>query len=115
MKIFDPTKMNLEIVIRVSRKFLLLIFILYLFGNLCTGQVKVYDVFESGKLSDIWNTSRMVANSIEFQSEIVKKGKMAAKITVRTNDTFEAGKSISAPTERDELLVMDAKRPGCSR
>jgi len=96
--------MNLEIVIRVSRKFLLFISILCLFGNLCIGQVEAYDGFESGKLSNIWNTSRMEANSIEFQSEIVRKGKMAAKITVRTNDTFEAGKSTSAPTERDELL-----------
>ena len=73
-------------------------------GSLCYGQVSAYDGFESGNLSNIWNTSRMVANSIEFQSEIVRKGKMAAKITVRTNDTFEAGKSTSAPTERDELL-----------
>jgi hypothetical protein len=103
--------MNLEIVKRVSCKFLLFISILCLFGNLCIGQVKAYDGFESGKLSNICNTSRMEANSIEFQSEIVRKGKMAAKITVRTNDTFEAGKSASAPTERDELLQASPYAP----
>ena len=46
----------------------------------------------------------MDSKSLEIQSKIVRHGKRAAKITIRTNDTFEAGKSTSAPTERDELL-----------
>ena len=71
---------------------------------MCHCQISVYDGFESDKLSNIWNTSRMVPNSIVFQSEIVRQGKRAAKITLKTNDTFEAGKATSAPTERDELL-----------
>jgi hypothetical protein len=84
--------------------FILFLIVHVLSERISNGQASVYDGFESGKLSDIWNTSRMEPNSIEFQSEIVRKGKSAAKITVRTNDTFEAGNAQSAPTERDELL-----------
>jgi hypothetical protein len=75
-------------------------FILSIGGNKCNGQLSAYDGFESVKLSKIWNTSRMVPGSIEFQSEIVRHGKKAAKITLMTNDTFEPGKAASAPTER---------------
>ncbi len=68
------------------------------------GQMNAYDGFETRKLSKIWSTSRMVPRSFEIQSKFVRKGKRAAKITLKTNDTFEAGNAKSSPTERDELL-----------
>ena len=96
--------MNIETLNKNLYMKLLFIIFSSLFSMMCYGQINAYDGFESDKLSNIWNRSRMVPNSITFQSEIVRQGKRAAKIILRTNDTFEAGKATSAPTERDELL-----------
>jgi hypothetical protein len=41
------------------------------------------------KLSKILNTSRMDPHSFEIQSDIARKGKNAAKITLRTGDVVE--------------------------
>ena len=73
-------------------------------GISCQTRINVYDGFEAHKLSRIWDTDRMVPESFEIQSEVVHKGKSAAKITLRTGNIFEAGNGKSAPTERDELL-----------
>ncbi|MCX6239500.1 MAG: polysaccharide lyase [Bacteroidia bacterium] len=83
-----------------------LLVILLLSGISCKKQVNVYDGFEAPGLSKIWSTDRMVSNSFEIQSAIVRKGKSAAKITLRKGDTFEAGIGKSKSTERDELLEI---------
>ena len=78
--------------------------VLFLLSGLgCKSRINVYDDFEAHKLSRIWDTDRMVPQSFEIQSEIVRKGEKAAKITLRTGDIFEAAYGKSAPTERDEL------------
>jgi hypothetical protein len=66
-------------------------------------KVKVYDGFEQRKLSNLWRRTRFEEGSIKMQSKIVRKGKRAAKITVRKGDKFEAGGK-NSDTERDELL-----------
>lgn len=91
---------------RQIRKLILFPLILFFTGMVCQSQMNAYDGFESRKLSEIWSTSRMVPRSFEIQSKIVRKGKRAAKITLKTNDTFEAGSAKSSPTERDELLQI---------
>jgi hypothetical protein len=83
----------------------------FLTANICNCQISAYDGFESSKLSNIWSMERMVPRSLEIQSKIVRLGKSAAKITLKTNDTFEAGNAKSAPTERDELLQTSYYAP----
>ena len=84
-------------------KLIIPLIIFLLTGLSCKTRINVYDGFESRKLSRIWDTDRMVSKSLEIQSEIVRKGERAAKITLRTGDIFEEGNAKSAPTERDEL------------
>jgi len=49
----------------------------------------------------------MVPASLKIQSDIVHKGKRAAKITLRTGDIYEPGTGKSASTERDELEEIE--------
>jgi hypothetical protein len=76
-------------------------------GLLYQTQVDVYDNFESSALRNIWSSSRMVATSFEVQSKIVREGKGAAKITLRTGDVVEPGNDSSLASERDELEEAD--------
>ncbi len=65
--------------------------------------IDVYDDFEAPSLKNIWSTDRMESHSFEIQSQIKRKGKSAAKITLRTGDVVEAGNDSSLASERDEL------------
>jgi hypothetical protein len=107
----DLPGMNVNRLTAKPGKLVLFFSILLLAGRVCTAQLSAYDGFESRKLSKIWSTLRMNQNSLEFQSDIVRKGKQAAKITLRSNDTFEAGNAKSAPNERDELLQVGDYAP----
>jgi hypothetical protein len=71
-------------------------------------QVDVYDDFEAPELKGIWSTGRMESRSFEIQSSIVRKGKSAARITLRTGDVAASGTGKDKPTERDELLEVDS-------
>jgi Polysaccharide lyase len=66
--------------------------------------INVYDGFESIKLSNIWTKKRMEMHSFEIQSKIVREGKSAAKITLRTGDVVEAATAKDKASERDELM-----------
>jgi hypothetical protein len=66
--------------------------------------IDVYDGFETPALSDLWETSRFAPGAVEMQSEVVRAGHGAVKITVRPRDEFEAGQNGNADSERDELL-----------
>lgn len=91
-----------------SAKNIQFIFLLLLVSlNSCKAQTDIYDGFESKKLSAVWTTDRMVKESLEFQTDIVRKGHVAAKITLRTGDVFEAGDSKSHGSERDELCEAE--------
>lgn len=82
-----------------------------LFNMSSYGQINAYDGFESDTLSKIWSTSRMTDKSIEFQSDFVRNGNKAIKITVRSDDKFEAGDLKNLSTERDELLMKPFYSP----
>ena len=64
----------------------------------------IYDGFETPALSNLWETSRFAPGAVEMQSDVVRAGHGAVKITVRPRDMFEAGQGGSADSERDELL-----------
>ena len=66
--------------------------------------IDVYDGFETPALRDLWETSRFAPGAVEMQSDVVRAGHGAVKITVRPRDMFEVGQGSSADSERDELL-----------
>jgi hypothetical protein len=65
--------------------------------------INVSDSFDKPGLSSIWSTDRMETQSFEIQSKIVHNGTGAAKITLRSKDTYEPSMDGDKPTERDEL------------
>lgn len=91
---------------------LLLLAVLFFAGNMSRAQEKraapadldVYDGFETATLSNLWEASRFAAGAVEMQGDIVRSGHGAAKITVRSNDKFEAGINGNSDSERAELL-----------
>jgi len=84
------------------------VFILFITtGIICQNQMDVYDNFETPELKNIWSSSSMESKSFEIQSRIVREGKSAAKITLRTGDIVEGGNDSSLASERDELEEAD--------
>ena len=59
---------------------------------------EIYDSFEEEKLSDIWLHTKFEEGAIDLQSDVVRKGNQAVKITINKGDKKEGN------TERDELL-----------
>lgn len=87
------------------KKWIPFLVILFSFNgiNCHRAPINVYDDFEAPSLNAIWSTDRMEMHSFEIQSGIVREGKSAAKITLRTGDVVEAGNDSSLASERDEL------------
>ena len=73
-------------------------------ANAETPTLDVYDGFETAKLGPLWDTDRFAPGAVTMQSEVVRAGRGAAKITLRPRDKFEAGIKGSKDSERDELL-----------
>jgi len=65
---------------------------------------EIYDGFEGDFLSDIWKQTKFEKGAVEFQSDIVRKGKKALKITIHKGDKIEQGNENFKTSERDELL-----------
>jgi hypothetical protein len=63
----------------------------------------VYDGFESRSLSHLWATDRFAPGAVSMQSQIVRAGHGAARITLHAGDVFEAGIKGSKDSERAEL------------
>jgi len=70
--------------------------------------INTYDDFESSGLNSSWTTNRMEPHSFEIQSKIVRKGKGAAKITLRSGDVVEQATSTDKASERDELMETNS-------
>jgi len=87
-------------------RFFLLVLFLHTCLNHSQAQIDVYDSFDTTGLSSIWGKTRMESKSFEIQSKIVRKGKGAAKITLRAGDIAAPGNGKDLPTERDELLEI---------
>ncbi|MGP8260458.1 MAG: polysaccharide lyase [Acidobacteriaceae bacterium] len=66
--------------------------------------INVYDGFDGPKLSPLWETTRVAPGAVQMQSELVRAGRGAVRITLRPRDVFEPGVDGDADTERDELL-----------
>ncbi len=62
------------------------------------------DGFEAPALSSIWMTPILVPGSFAIQSEIVRAGHSALRITIHPRDIFRPGLQGDADNERDELV-----------
>jgi hypothetical protein len=65
--------------------------------------MSVYDGFESPTLGSIWMTQLLAPGSYAVESDVVRAGHGALRITVRPHDSFMAGSQATTDTERDEL------------
>jgi hypothetical protein len=66
--------------------------------------VHVRDGFEAPKPSSAWIAAVMDSRTFSTQSEIVRSGHSAARITIHSNDHFQAASDNGAASERDELI-----------
>lgn len=67
------------------------------------GHSILFDDFEGDELSSIWRRDRFVPGRVEFQSEVVRSGNKALKITLNKGDLYEPGDAESLPSERTEI------------
>jgi hypothetical protein len=63
----------------------------------------VHDGFEQRKLSGAWARDRFEEDAVVMENTVVRTGKQAIAVTVRSHDKFEAGRDGDLDTERDEL------------
>jgi len=66
--------------------------------------INVYDGFETSTLSRIWMTVALAPESVSTQSDIVRAGHSALRITLHSHDVFNAGLQGDSDSERDELV-----------
>jgi hypothetical protein len=66
--------------------------------------VNVHDDFEASELNKLWSTNRMADSSFKVQSDIIRNGKSALKITLKNGDIVEAATFKDKASERDELM-----------
>lgn len=67
-------------------------------------RIDVYDDFETPELSKFWSREVFKPGAVTSETDIVRAGQRAVKITVRANDKFEAGQNGDSDSERDELM-----------
>jgi len=65
---------------------------------------ELYDGFEEDSLKDIWSQKKFESGAVEIQSDIIREGKSAVKITVKKGDKTEKGTERYKTSERSELL-----------
>ena len=67
--------------------------------------IHVYDGFESPHLSSLlWSNRRFEPGAVISEESVVRSGRKALAITVRSGDRPEAASESGAATERDELM-----------
>jgi len=82
--------------------------IFILLGPACKEQnfPKISDGFESKKLSNIWRSDKFIPGDLEIQSNIVKSGKYAAKLTLHPGDQIDDEKG----TILERAEIMEARK-----
>ena len=101
--------MQRTVLVNFPHRLLLCLVLLAPFMGLATHTVlsdtrtAIHDGFEHETLSAIWSDQRIEAHAFEVQSQIVRSGQHAAKITLRSGDKANPGNDLDLPNERDEL------------
>jgi hypothetical protein len=65
--------------------------------------IDVHDSFETPELSGLWSADKFVSGAVTSETNIVRAGNRAIKVTVHANDKFEAGQNGDSDSERAEL------------
>ena len=73
------------------RKTLLLLIIAIVYPTACKYNTKIIarDNFEADSLSSIWRTDKFIPGALLLQSEVVRTGEKACKLTLRPGDQIE--------------------------
>jgi hypothetical protein len=85
-----------------------MLFLFYFLSIMLLSDCKTYhpaeisDGFESHKLSNIWRSDKFLPGDLEIQSEIVRSGKSAVKITLHPGDQIDDEKGTIL--ERAEIM-----------
>ena len=74
----------------------------------CNPQIvlETSDGFESNKLRDIWRSDKFLPGALEIQSDIVKTGESAVKITLNPGDQIDEEKG----TNLERAEIMEARK-----
>lgn len=95
------------------RNTIVVLMILFLSMNAFSQSIRLTDIrddFESDSLSSIWSNDKFVPGAVEFQSEYVRNGKKAIRITLRGGDQIDEEKgSIFERAELKELKKLCSK------
>ncbi len=97
------------------KKFLL-IALLFVYQSVFSQTIKTVtsDNFEGDQLSSIWRTDKFIEGAMAIQSEIVKSGKKACKLTLRSGDQIEEEKGTKFERaelrEKNELMINENER-----
>jgi hypothetical protein len=67
-------------------------------------RIDVHDDFETSELSKFWSTDVFKPGAVTSETDLVRAGQRAVKITLRAKDIFEAGQNGDSDSERDELM-----------
>ena len=68
--------------------------------------LNVYDGFETPTLGDLWERSHFVPEAVVMERQVVRAGKQAVAVTVRSGNMFEAGQHGDADSERAEIMEV---------
>jgi hypothetical protein len=80
--------------------------IIVVVGSGCQRETLVYDGFESPVLGKYWQTTKFLPGAVQIQSSVVRAGRGAARITLRSGDQIPQEKG--SVLERAEL--QEARR-----
>jgi len=68
----------------------------------------VQDSFETPRLSNLWETDKIISADWRIQQALVRNGRSALRITLHTSDVFEAGRHGDSNSERAELTEAES-------
>jgi hypothetical protein len=76
---------------------------LFLAAGACGGRSQaIYDGFESGSLSPVWDSRKFLPGAVQFQSRVARAGRGAVRITLREGD--QIAEERGSVLERAELV-----------
>jgi hypothetical protein len=70
--------------------------------------IPITDGFENSRISNIWETDKIIPSDARIQSDVFRSGHNAIQINLHTNDKFEAGRNGNPDSERAELTEAES-------
>ena len=73
-------------------------------AELSPAPLNIYDGFETPTLSGLWERSRFAPEAVVMEKQVVRAGKQAVAVTVRSGNMFEEGQHGNSDSERAEIM-----------